>query len=200
MTDERYTFIQTVKERKALVPSATKKPRKNYCSLPSDYLTKKEKISMNGEVTTMKFNHRYTWGQLKMFNSDLQKEYFTHIFTLYKVTGEQVAQMLGVYPTYIYVLFKNLGITPRKLRMDPNYQGLPWEAFGDTKGISSEKDANALIETKTEINPEPETKFSAYISRISITVKATSWQELYDACKNLPFPINEINIKIEEVI
>lgn len=147
---------------------------------------------MNGEVTTMKFNHRYTWDQLKMFSSDLQKEYFTRIFTLYKVTGEQIAQMLGVYPTYIYVLFKNLGITPRKLRMDCNYQGRPWEAFGNTEGVSSEKAADALT--------LPETKFSAYISHMSITVKATSWQELYEACRDLPFPTNEINIKIEDVV
>lgn len=181
MTDEKYTFIQTVKERKALVPSATKKPRKNYCSLPSDYMTKKEKMSMNGEVIAMKFNHRYTWEQLKAFDSDIQKEYFTHIFTLYKVTEKQVSQMLEIHPTYSYRIFRNLGITPKKLRMSPNYQALPWETFGDVNIVSPKKAAIC-------------------ISNMSITVKATSWQELYDTCKNLPFPANEIHIMIERCV
>lgn len=181
MTDEKYTFIQTVKERKALVPSATKKPRKNYCSLPSDYMTKKEKMSMNGEVIAMKFNHRYTWEQLKVFDSDLQKEYFTHIFTLYKVTEKQVSQMLEIHPTYSYRIFRNLGITPKKLRMSPNYQALPWDTFGDVNIVSPKKAA-------------------VCISNMSITIKATSWQELYDTCKNLPFPTNEIRIMIERCV
>lgn len=192
MTDEKYTFIETVKERKALVPSATKKPRKNYCSLPSDYMTKKEKMSMNSEVTTLKFNHRYTWDQLKVFNSDLQKEYFTHIFTLYKATGTQIAKMLEIHPSYIYALFKNLGINHKKMRTDPNYQGRPWETFGDTEEVSSEKAVVALT--------PPKTTFSGYISNMSITVKATSWQELYDTCKDLPFPTNEIHIMIERYV
>lgn len=179
MTDEKYTFLETVKERKALVPSATKKPRKNYCGLPSDYMTKKEKMSMNGEVIAMKFNHRYTWEQLKVFDSDLQKEYFTRIFTLYRVTEKQVSQMLEIHPTYSYRIFRNLGVTPKKLRMSPNYQALPWGTFGDTN------------------TPPLEPKFSAYISNMSITVKADSWGNLYDACKNLPFPTNEIHIMIE---
>lgn len=192
MTDEKYTFIETVKERKALVPSATKKPRKNYCSLPSDYMTKKEKMSMNSEVIAIKFNHRYTWEQLKVFDSDLQKEYFTHIFTLYKVTEKQVSQMLEIHPTYSYRIFRNLGVTPKKLRMGPNYQALPWETFGDTKKVSSEKAEVALT--------QPETKFSVCISNMSITVKATSWQELYATCKDLPFPTNEIHIMIERCV
>ena len=190
MTDEKYTFIETVKERKALVPSATKKPRKNYCSLPSDYMTKKEKKAMNGEVTTMKFNHRYTWDQLKTFPQDFQKEYFTRIFTLYKVTGHQIVTMLGVSAAYIYKIFKIINVSPKDIRMSSNYQGLPWDTFGDTKGVSPEETSITLT--------QPEPKFSAYISHMNITVKATSWQDLYDACKNLPFPTTEIHILIEK--
>lgn len=57
MTDEKYVFTQTIKERNAIKSGARHKKcgsKSKKCTLPGDYLTKKEKENMNGPISTYK--------------------------------------------------------------------------------------------------------------------------------------------------
>ena len=63
MNDEKYAFIEDVTERKSIARGAFHKKggaKSNKCTLPSDYLTRKEREKMNGEVKTWNLNKFYT--------------------------------------------------------------------------------------------------------------------------------------------
>ena len=76
MTDERYTFVQDIREKKRTARGYYNKVRQGgRMKLPSDYLTAKEKKKMNGQVYTYSLADRLSWEQFKSLPNDLQMEY-----------------------------------------------------------------------------------------------------------------------------
>lgn len=76
MTDERYTFVEDVREKKRTARGYYNKVRQGgRMKLPYDYLTAKEKKNLNGEVTTYSMNERIPWKQFKFMPVDIQREY-----------------------------------------------------------------------------------------------------------------------------
>ena len=66
MTDERYTFVQDVKEKKRTARGYHNKVRRGGAmKLPSDYLTKKERDAMNGECVTISLDRPMKWANFK---------------------------------------------------------------------------------------------------------------------------------------
>lgn len=79
MTDAEYLFKQDIKEKKAagrgvFHKKASVKGLKG-CRMPSDYLTRKEKNAMNGEVVTWSPKAYYTWEEFKAFPHNIQHDY-----------------------------------------------------------------------------------------------------------------------------
>jgi len=105
-------FDYDVKSRKALVPSARRKRngvKSKKCTLPSDYMTKKEKLAMNGELTSINTNRVYTYGEFMRFPESLQAEYVRSLKERFDVTPNMLAKLMGCSGSTTSRLMKNLG-------------------------------------------------------------------------------------------
>nr|DAG15937.1 MAG TPA: excisionase [Caudoviricetes sp.] len=78
--------------------------------MPSDYLTKREREAMNGEVITYQMNKPMSWAQFKKMPDDTKREYINSIIHKYDPQQTAVAAMFGVTPRTLYVLCEELGI------------------------------------------------------------------------------------------
>ena len=86
MTDERYAYVQTQKERKQMANGArgrkgSRGPKS--CKLPSDYLTRKEKKALNSDVMNWDMKRFYAWKEFRKMPKDIQIEYLNRLTTIY---------------------------------------------------------------------------------------------------------------------
>ena len=104
MTDAEKVFNQTVQERKRLGYGDKHKKRQGgrYVRLPSDYLTRKERDAMNGEIETYNLNAPVAWRTLRKWPEDIQRQYFQTIDEKYGPTAAMYAEMLGVSENTVY--------------------------------------------------------------------------------------------------
>lgn len=91
MTDERYTFIEDIKQKSSTAKSSHFKKTfgGKHVKFPSDYLSNKEKKKMNGEVRNYDLNKPMNWANFKAMPDDLEKEYIEKIqerFNIYRKT------------------------------------------------------------------------------------------------------------------
>lgn len=118
MRDETYTFIQTVKDRKSTAHGARYKKngsKSRKCTLPSDYLTTKERKEMNGPMNTYSMNQPHTKAELRTWPRDLQIEYVAGILDKYHPTNADLGLMLGVHGNSASTYIHKLGLSNRKL-------------------------------------------------------------------------------------
>lgn len=106
MTDAEKVFNQTVQERKRLGYGDKHKKRQGgrYVRLPSDYLTRKERDAMNGEIETYNLNAPVAWKTLRKWPEDIQRQYFQTIDEKYGPTAAMYAEMFGVSEKSVYNL------------------------------------------------------------------------------------------------
>lgn len=91
MTDEKYTFIEDIKQKSSTAKSSHYKKTSGgkHVKFPSDYLSKKEKKKMNGEVRNYDLNKPMSWEKFEAMPDDLEKEYIEKIqerFNVYRKT------------------------------------------------------------------------------------------------------------------
>ena len=110
MTDERYVFVHDVRDKKNIGHSAAKRNRtgKGAVRFPSDYLTKKEKNAMNGDVVVANMNKPMTWDEFRRLKDDLKVEYLQKLRARFDATNDMVAEMLGCSVNTIWILSKKL--------------------------------------------------------------------------------------------
>lgn len=99
MTDERYVFEQTERERKRLSRGAYNKKngsKSKMCRLPSDTMTRAEKKAMNGEVISYDLSKPMNWNQFKSMPKDIQGEYLRKLTDGIGAGRNDVAEMFGV--------------------------------------------------------------------------------------------------------
>lgn len=97
MNDITYTFNQTNRERKALVPSALKRTsgsKSRKCSLPSDNLTEAQKKRLSGPVYKYNLSVPMTWGMFKLMPKDLQEEYLTGLFHRFSIGTSLISEYM----------------------------------------------------------------------------------------------------------
>lgn len=150
MNDIEYTLSLTNKERKITAYSARHKKngsKSKRCTLPSDNLTAAQKKGLSGEVTTYEMGKPHTWKELKMWPTDLRKQYFDSLITKMEPTGKDLGLMLNVVPTYVSEILKGLGIrrNARKVQLRTDEQMAAWQRF-----------LNGEIEPAPIPEPEPE--------------------------------------------
>ena len=89
MTDEKYSYIQDVKDKKVTARSARNKRTHNgkggSVKFPSDYMTKKEIKAMSGEVKSYRLNKPMTWQEFKAMPHDVQYGYIKLLKSKYSV-------------------------------------------------------------------------------------------------------------------
>lgn len=97
MTDEEYLFRQTEREAKRTARGAYAKKggsKSKKCSLPSDYLTAKEKKGMNGKVMEYK-TKGVTWHEFKYYPVDV-RNHILNTYASHGATLSDAARYLGI--------------------------------------------------------------------------------------------------------
>ena len=114
MTDAEYVFNQTSRERKQLANAARHKKngsRSRKCTLPGDYLSKKEKLALNGEVKTYSMKKRYTVEEFKQMPDDIQLEYVNHKINCYDLGSAVISkELFGMSGSWLKMYFHNKGL------------------------------------------------------------------------------------------
>lgn len=115
MTDEKYTFIEDVREKKKTATGAHHK--RTHCGkggairFPSDFKTKKELKAMNGEGKSYKLNDPMSWAEFKAMPDDIKAAYITALRKKYNVSDSKIADMFGVTRGAVCAEVKRLGIS-----------------------------------------------------------------------------------------
>lgn len=146
MEDAEYLFKQTEIERKRIGRGDFNKKRQGGKTVrfPSDYLTAKERLKMNGELKTFNLTKPTTWESFKQWPVELKCEYIRGLESKYEVSGIQIAEMLGVH----YQTFKVNRATwgcPARRGGSRGYDKVGWQKF-----CSGEEELDTPVEKTPE--------------------------------------------------
>lgn len=115
-SDEAYTMIQDSREKKSIAASAFK--QRTHCGkggsvkFPSDYMTRKELKSMNGEcIKYASLKKPMTWEEFKALPDDLKVEYIKSLREKFNVPDTVIAEMFDVRKNTLCNWFKCLGLS-----------------------------------------------------------------------------------------
>ena len=99
MRDEEYLYYQDVREKKVTGYSARK--QRSHCGksgrvrFPSDNLTKKELMKMNGECKSYRLNEPMTWDEFRAMPDDIKVTYIMALRAKYNAPVAAIAKMMG---------------------------------------------------------------------------------------------------------
>lgn len=164
MDDAQYVFQQDVREKKITAHSARKKVTHTGCNLPSDYMTRKEKKAMNGEVKRMNIHKPMTYKYFKMIPTDLQAEYIMFLHDTFNASTEDIAKKFGIArgSLHNHMYRKELKINMRtKSRTKLKEQ--EWEAFwagGAVENIQNAPESLEKARSDTNVSSEGESAVS----------------------------------------
>lgn len=83
MNDEKYVFITDCAEKKrtarGIHNKRTHAGKGGKVIFPSDYLTRKEREAMNGEIKTYALNRPMRWKEFKLLPDDVRREYIENL-------------------------------------------------------------------------------------------------------------------------
>ena len=100
MTDEEYIFRTECAEKKRTARGSFNRlshaGKGGRVKMPSDYMTKKERDKMNGEVQSYNLNSPMKWAQFKRMPDDIKREYINSLIEKFDPQQIAIAEMLGV--------------------------------------------------------------------------------------------------------
>ena len=188
MTDERYTFVEDVREKKRTARGYYNKVRKGgRVKLPSDYLTAKEKKKLNGEVIGYQLNKPMGYDEFRMLPDDIQVEYINLCMYKHKGNCTWISDMLGVTKITLRRWAKKHDVKWRQIpgrassqdrREWREFAGKFIEArnFAELEKIEEDEIENADNNIQTVINdrqrPSTDDKQSAELNNIAVLLKA----------------------------
>ena len=117
-SDEQWEMIKDSIDKKNIARSSHNK--RTHCGssggvrLPSDYMTRKELKSMNGEVKTYKMHDPMTWKEFRDLPDDLKKEYIKYIRERFGAPNTAIAEAFGVSNTLFGNWIRCLGLASGK--------------------------------------------------------------------------------------
>lgn len=203
MTDEKYTFVEDLREKKKTATGAHHK--RTHCGkggavkFPSDFMTKKEIMAMNGEVKAYKLNDPMTWAEFKKMPDDIRITYIKALREKFNVSDQKIAQMFGVDQKSVSIENRRLGIpSPVRGRRVWGKEG-DWYAW--VNGVKLEKPEEVTL--KVEDMPshtfgrelyepivEPPKWYAPSDGTVTFEGKAT------DALATLSLLLGEANVKL----
>lgn len=113
MTDERFAFIQDVRERKITAQSARHK--RAHCGkggavkFPSDYLSQKKLRALSGEVKSYRLNDPMNWAEFKAMPDDIKADYIRALRERFNVSDSHIADMFGCHKVTLCNYLKTIG-------------------------------------------------------------------------------------------
>lgn len=163
MTDEHWVFMQDIREKKTIARSASKTNRKGKgpVKFPSDYMTRKEIKSMNGEVQNYNLNQGITWAEFKFWPKDIQQEYLNKINERFKATFKDLGSMFQTSSMTLHNYFNchglvyNSDVGRRSCKNDSEWQkfcglNMPLIQSGLEKLLESVKESTSISTPKTD--------------------------------------------------
>lgn len=99
-----HDFDYDVLEKKRIASGARHRKcgsKSKKCTLPSDYLTSKQKKGLNGKMVTYDLSHPMSYSVFKDMPRDLQKEYLYKLYEDWGITLTQIANMMHCAPETI---------------------------------------------------------------------------------------------------
>lgn len=151
MTDERYTFVSDVRDKKRTSRGAFNK--RTHCGkggavkFPSDFMSKKEIMAMNGEVKAYKLNDPMTWGEFKSMPDDLRSGYIKSLRERFSVSDAEIGRMMGVARSSVSSETKRLGIPASNTRGRRVWDKDGWCAWCNGLKLEAADDAPEKKET-----------------------------------------------------
>lgn len=141
MTDEQFVYNQDIKERKSMRTGAFHKKngsKSKKCSMPSDYLTRKEKKKLNSECVSVSMDKPMTnFNQFRSLSISTQQQYLQNLVNKYGARKSDFPVMFGVsYTTFMkHVDGQNLNVD-----------------FGKGRKKSMDKRFSRFLQQKTDIS------------------------------------------------
>ncbi len=89
-------FDYDVKEKKRIAAGARARKcgsKSKRCTLPSDYLTAKQKKGLNGKMKTYNLSAPVSYAEFRDMPKDLQKEYLTKLYLDWCINLTMIAKM-----------------------------------------------------------------------------------------------------------
>ena len=119
MNDFDYDVLQ--KKRIASGAKHIKRGSKSKkCTLPSDYLTAKQRKELNGTMDIYKLDAPMEWKSFKKMPLDIQQEYISRLQERFEIRQDALANMFGIRATSMNHYFHQNGLkwvgTGRKLQ------------------------------------------------------------------------------------
>lgn len=165
MTDPEYLFRQTEIERKKLGYGDKHKKRGGGKTVrfPSDYLSKKEREAMNGEIKTYKVKDFYNYEEFKALPDDLQLKWVNALLNRYGCSVGAIGSIVfGVKDTTLTSYLGGKGLTKYVNKgARGRWEGIrgrekleqAFKAWNDTQVTCY--DPNIIIEAKNdEVEPQ----------------------------------------------
>ena len=105
-------FDYDARQKKNIAASARHRvsgAKSKRCTLPSDYLTEKQRQELNGAVESVNLNKPITWQELKALPPSLAKEYCETLHRVHKATIKGASRMFGVDQTAYKPFLRQIG-------------------------------------------------------------------------------------------
>ena len=165
-------FDYNVKEKKRIAAGARARKcgsKSKRCTLPSDYLTPKQKKGLNGEVKTYNLSAPMTYGEFRDMPEDLQREYLTKLYTDWCISLTEISKMLKCSPETVRQACKQFGINTANRGHRASYTQMQhwynWLRGGGSVIRGTEIDTNTPIENSNESSmSEPEMVQSSLVN------------------------------------
>lgn len=155
MTDLQYVYQSDIREKKSTGRGVFHKKngsKSKKCTLPSDYMTRKEKMAMSGECKTYDMRKFYIYEEFKQFPDDIQLQYLNSLINRYDVTIAAIAdELFHITPTGLYKYLRKHALL-QYINKAPNGKSA-MALQGRAKLMSAIEKANNPVE---EPIPEPE--------------------------------------------
>ena len=173
MTDERYVYMQDLKQKNATKSGAYHKrsgKRSHYVGLPSDHLSPAELKRRNGPLKTYNINTCiHDFAQFKELPADLKKAYVIGCRDTYGARIPELATVMDIHPTSVRKNLIDSGVSIGKggrYKLDPKwndfvngYLNLKGEYTGTIAPNTTEEEAKPtlpIVIDKPELIAKPE--------------------------------------------
>ena len=161
MTDEKFTFISDVREKKRIARGnynkRTHAGKGGAVKFPSDYLTQKELKAMNGEVKSYRLNDPISWQEFKTLPDDIKVVYIKGIRERFRVSDSKIFKMFGISQAAGQKCFADLGLGLGKAHRFANPDIAGWNAWlgcgAEENKVESPDTASTLIPTASKAVP-----------------------------------------------
>jgi len=131
------------------------------CRLPHEYLTKKEREALNGELNTVNLNAKIGYEEFKILPKTLQEEYIKHQMTRFGVGLVNISEdLFGMARNTLtqWVISHNLNVPTMKGRPSRAAMASFRRWLDADASIAPVNEISEEVEAEPEIKPETETE------------------------------------------